>query len=61
MLDSYDEPIFFEDLEAASKCVSEIVKRDVDPTVEFIIQVLDGYLEEHDGYLVFLPRKTGDR
>lgn len=48
MLDSYDEPLYFEDLEAASKCVSEIVKHDVDSTVESITQALDDYLEENE-------------
>lgn len=45
VLDS-QERLYFEDLEAASKCVSEIVKHDVDSTVGSIIQALDDYLEE---------------
>lgn len=48
MLDSFDEPLYFEDLESASKCVSEIVEHDVDPTVESIIQALDDFLEENE-------------
>ena len=41
-------PLYFEDLEAASKCISKIVKHEVDPIVESIILALDDYLEENE-------------
>ena len=48
LLDSYEEPLYFETIEEAAKCVSDIVGHHVDPSVEAIIQALDDYLAEHE-------------
>ena len=48
MLDSYDEPLYFDDLRDAARCVAEIVGHDVDESTEAIISALDDYLEQHD-------------
>ena len=48
MLDSFEEPLYFEDIEDAAKCVADIVGHHVDPSVEAIIQALDDYLEEKE-------------
>ena len=47
-LDSYEEPMYFDDIRDASRYVSEIVGHEVEPNVESIIQALDDYLEEHE-------------
>ena len=47
LLDSYDEPLYFEDIEEAAKCVADIVGHPVEPNVEAINQALDDYLETH--------------
>ena len=48
LLDSYDEPLYFEDIEEAAKCVSDIVGHPIEPSVEAIDQALDDYLEVHE-------------
>ena len=48
LLDSYDEPLYFETIEEAAKCVSDIVGHPVEPNVEAIDQALDDYLEVHE-------------
>ena len=48
-LDSYEEPLYFEDIEDAAKCVSDIVGYTIEPNVEAIDQTLDDYLTEHEG------------
>lgn len=48
MLDSYNEPLYFENIEEAVKCVADIVGHPVEPNVDAIIQALDDYLEEHE-------------
>ena len=47
-LDSYEEPMYFDDIRDASRCISEIVGHEVESNVESIIQALDDYLEEHE-------------
>jgi len=48
LLDSYEEPLYFVDIEEAAKCVSDIVGHPVEPNVEAIDQALDDYLEVHE-------------
>lgn len=48
LLDSYEEPLYFEDINEAAKCVSDIVGHPVEPNVEAIDQALDDYLAEHE-------------
>ena len=48
LLDSYDEPLYFETIDEAAKCVSDIVGHPVEPSVEAIDQALDDYLAEHE-------------
>ena len=48
LLDSYDEPLYFEDIEEAAKCVADIVGLPVEPSVEAIDQALEDYLTEHE-------------
>ena len=48
LLDSYDEPLYFETIDEAAKCVAGIVGHTVKPTVEAIDQALDDYLTEHE-------------
>lgn len=48
MLDSYEEPLYFDDIRDAARCVSEIVGHDVDESSEAIISALDDYLAEHE-------------
>ena len=48
LLDSYDEPLYFEDIEEAAKCVSDIVGNPVEPNGEAINRALDDYLAEHE-------------
>ncbi len=48
LLDSYDEPLYFETIDEAAKCVSDIVGHPVEPIVEAIDQALDDYLAEHE-------------
>lgn len=45
LLDSYDEPLYFETIDEAAKCVADIVGHPVALTVEAIDQALDNYLE----------------
>ena len=45
LLDSYDEPLYFETIDEATKCVANIVGHPVDPNVEAIDQALDDYFE----------------
>lgn len=49
MLDSYDEPQYYETIEGASEDVSEIVGYKVEPDVTAINNALDKYMEEHPG------------
>ena len=44
LLDSFDEQLFFEDIEEAAKCVADIVGHPVEPSVEAI----DDYPTEHE-------------
>ena len=46
--DSYDEPLYFEDIEEAAKCVSDILGHPIEQSVEAIDQALDDYLAEHE-------------
>ena len=48
LLDSYDEPLYFETIDEAAKCVSDIVGHTVETTVEAIDQALDDYLEVYE-------------
>ena len=48
LLDSFDEQLFFEDIEEAAKCVADIVGHPVETNVEDIDQALDDYLTEHE-------------
>ena len=48
LLDNYNEPLYFEDIEEAAKCVSDIVGHTIEPSVEAIDQALDDYLAEHE-------------
>ncbi len=48
LLDSYEEPLYFVDIEEAAKCVADIVGHSVEPSVEAIDQALDDYLEVHE-------------
>ena len=48
LLDSYDEPLYFETINEAAKCVSDIVGHSVEPSVETIDQALEDYLTEHE-------------
>ena len=48
LLDSYDEPLYFETINEAAKCVSDIVGHPVEQSVEAIDQALDDYLEVHE-------------
>ena len=48
MLDSYDEPLYFDDIRDAARCVAEIVGHGVDESTEAIISALDDYLAEHE-------------
>lgn len=48
MLDSYDEPLYFDDIRDAPRCVSEIVGHYEDESTEAIISARDDYLEQHE-------------
>jgi hypothetical protein len=48
LIDSYDEPLYFETIDEAAKYVSDIVGHPIEPSVEAIDQALDGYLAEHE-------------
>lgn len=48
MLDSYDEPLYFDNIRDAARCVSDIVGHPVEPSVEAIDEALDDYLAEHE-------------
>ena len=48
LLDSYEEPLYFETIEEAAKCVSDIVGHPIEPSVETIDQALEDYLTEHE-------------
>ena len=48
LLDSYDEPLYFETIDEAAKCVSDIVSHTVELSVEAIDHPLDDYLEVHE-------------
>ena len=48
LLDSYDEPLYFETIDEAAKCVADIVGYTVEPTVNAIDQALDDYMAEHE-------------
>ena len=48
LLDSYNEPLYFEDIEEAAKCVADIVGHTIETSVEAIDQALDDYLTEHE-------------
>ena len=47
LLDSYNEPLYFETIDEAAKCVSDIVGHPIEPSVEAIDQALDDYLQVH--------------
>lgn len=49
MLDSYEEPKYYETIEGAAADVSEIVGYTVAPDVTAIITALDEYMEENPG------------
>lgn len=48
LLDSYDEPLYFEDIEEAARCVADIVGHPIESSVETIDAALDDYLAEHE-------------
>ena len=48
LLDSFEEPLYFDDIRDAARSVSEIVGHDVDESTEAIISALDDYLEVHE-------------
>lgn len=48
MLDSYGEPLYFDDLRDAARCVSEIVGHYEDESTDAIISALDDYPETHE-------------
>ena len=48
LLDSYEEPLYFEDIEEAAKCVADIVGHPVEPNVEAIDAALGDYLQVHE-------------
>ena len=48
LLDSYEEPLHFETIEEAAKCVSDIVGHPIEPSVETIDQALEDFLTEHE-------------
>ena len=54
-LDSYDEQLYFETIEEAAECVSEIVGCTVEATVNAIQEALEKYVEqkENEGEEVF--------
>ena len=54
-LDSYDEQLYFETIEEAAECVSEIVGHTVETTVNAIQEALEKYVEqkESEGEEVF--------
>ena len=48
LLDNYDEPLYFEIIEEATKCVSDIVGHLVELIVKAIDHALDDFLAEHE-------------
>lgn len=48
LLDNYDEPLYFETIEEAAQCVSDILGHPIEQSVEAIDQALDDYLAEHE-------------
>lgn len=46
-IDSYDEPMYFDNLTDAARYVSEIVGHDVKASEMAIAQAIDDFLEEH--------------
>ena len=48
LLDSYEEPLYFETIDEATQCVSDIVGYPIEPSFEAIDQALDDYLAEHE-------------
>lgn len=49
MLDSYEEPQYYETIDGAAEDVSEIVGYNVAPDVDAIYTALDKHMEEHPG------------
>jgi len=47
-LDSYDEPMYFEELSEAVKYVASLVGHDIEESVQAITEALDQYVEEHE-------------
>ncbi len=52
-LDNYDEPLYFDTIEEATRCISGIVGHQVKPSVEAIEQALDEFQEEHEDEYLF--------
>lgn len=48
-LDNYEEPLYFDDINDAARCVSEIVGHEVKPDVTEIITALDKYMDDNPG------------
>ena len=48
LLDGNEEPLYFETIDEAAKCVADIVGHPVESNVEAIDQALDDYLEVHE-------------
>ena len=48
LLDSFDEPMYFDNPRDTARCVADIVGHDVDESTEAIIQAIDDYLETHE-------------
>ena len=53
LLDSYDEPLYFETIGEAAECVSDIVGHPVEATIKAIDEALDEYMEEHEDDEIF--------
>lgn len=48
LLDSYDEPQYFTNIDDAAKCVANLISKDVEPDVDKINNALDNYMSEQD-------------
>lgn len=65
LLGSYDKPLYFETIDEAIKCVSDIIGHPFESTTDAIKQILDNYRELHDdndtGYSVheFIENREG--
>ena len=53
LLDSYDEPLYFENTDEAAKCVSDFVGHPIEPNVKALNDYLEEY-EDKDSWYRFL-------